>query len=383
MSTPAPNPVLGNWTPTDLGLLALAGGLGVGAVLWAGAALAALGSGYPTPGFAPLTALLALGAPTDPASVWPTPNRMPGPVAYWAGTAVHSRRGRRRPRCGSSAAWHRQPGQRGAAAAPAPWTGPPRPGRRRRRHPGPGRAAPRSSARTWPAQQRHRSGYRVGRVSGQPAVVLGRGLDPAGRPTADGQGPARGHPVDPRRPRPGGGHLDPPRHPRRHHGQPAPNGPGGGVRPAAPRRAARRAALVPGPRLRDPADRARPRPRPGRRRRVRQRRVATADFWAGQTETALRCLLHAAALDGRGALDLYRWSLNPGLAEDADHHPDTHPDAADGWADALDAIVHADPRTRDSVWLGVRQALAALGRPRRPGRRRPRTRHAVRPRARS
>jgi type IV secretion system protein VirD4 len=47
------------------------------------------------------------------------------------------------------------------------------------------------------------------------------------------------------------------------------------------------------------------------------RTVSDADFWAGQTETALRCLLHAAALDGRRAVDLYRWSLNPVLAEDA------------------------------------------------------------------
>jgi type IV secretory pathway TraG/TraD family ATPase VirD4 len=91
--------------------------------------------------------------------------------------------------------------------------------------------------------------------------------------------------------------------------------------------------------------------------------VSDSDFWAGQTETALRCLLHAAALDGRRAVDLYRWSLNPVLAEDAVTILTRHPDAAAGWADALDAAVHADPRTRDSVWLGVRQSLAALADP--------------------
>ena len=91
--------------------------------------------------------------------------------------------------------------------------------------------------------------------------------------------------------------------------------------------------------------------------------VTDADFWAGQTETALRCLLHAAALDHRRALDLYRWSLNPVLADDAISVLTRHPDAATGWADALDSIVHSDPRTRDSVWLGVRQALAALADP--------------------
>ncbi|QTE31288.1 type IV secretory system conjugative DNA transfer family protein [Pengzhenrongella sicca] len=93
------------------------------------------------------------------------------------------------------------------------------------------------------------------------------------------------------------------------------------------------------------------------------RTVSDSDFWSGQTETALRCLLHAAALDGRGAVDLYRWSLDPVLAEDAVAILACEPAAATGWGEALDAAVHADPRTRDSVWLGVRQSLAALADP--------------------
>jgi type IV secretory pathway TraG/TraD family ATPase VirD4 len=93
------------------------------------------------------------------------------------------------------------------------------------------------------------------------------------------------------------------------------------------------------------------------------RSVSDADFWSGQTEIALRCLLHAAALDGRRVLDLYRWSINPATADDAIAILSRHSDAADGWADSLDAAVHADPRTRDSIWLGVRQALAALADP--------------------
>ena len=91
MSTPPPNPVLGNWTPADLGLIALISGLGIGTVLWAGAALAALGSGHPAPGFAPLSALLALGSPADPGSVWPEPDRMPGPVPVLGGHPDHPR----------------------------------------------------------------------------------------------------------------------------------------------------------------------------------------------------------------------------------------------------------------------------------------------------
>jgi type IV secretory pathway TraG/TraD family ATPase VirD4 len=73
--------------------------------------------------------------------------------------------------------------------------------------------------------------------------------------------------------------------------------------------------------------------------------------------------MHAAALDGRQARDLYRWSLNPALAEDAVTILNRSSEAASGWSDALDAVVHSDPRTRDSVWLGVRQSLSALANP--------------------
>ncbi len=86
-------------------------------------------------------------------------------------------------------------------------------------------------------------------------------------------------------------------------------------------------------------------------------------FWQGQTEAALRALLMAAALDGRGAADLYRWSLTPAAVQDAIAILDTHPRAPAGWATALNAVADSDPRQRDSVWLGVRQSLAALGDP--------------------
>jgi type IV secretory pathway TraG/TraD family ATPase VirD4 len=86
-------------------------------------------------------------------------------------------------------------------------------------------------------------------------------------------------------------------------------------------------------------------------------------FWQGQTEAALRALLMAAALDHRGAADLYRWSLTPAAVQDAIAILDTHPRAPAGWATALNAVADSDPRQRDSVWLGVRQSLAALGDP--------------------
>jgi len=94
------------------------------------------------------------------------------------------------------------------------------------------------------------------------------------------------------------------------------------------------------------------------------RGVDGGDFWQGQTESVLRALLHAAALDGRGAGDLYRWSLDPVAAADAVAILGRHSDAAPGWDDALDQAARADPRTRDSIWLGVRQALSSLADPR-------------------
>ncbi len=93
------------------------------------------------------------------------------------------------------------------------------------------------------------------------------------------------------------------------------------------------------------------------------RGVEGGDFWAGQTESVLRGLLHAAAIDGRGAADLYRWSLDPVGCADAVTILDRS-GAAPGWDEALDQAVHADPRTRDSIWLGVRQALSSLADPR-------------------
>ena len=94
------------------------------------------------------------------------------------------------------------------------------------------------------------------------------------------------------------------------------------------------------------------------------RGVDGGDFWQGQTESVLRALLHAAALDGRGAGDLYRWSLDPVAAADAVTVLGREAAAAPGWDDALDQAARADPRTRDSIWLGVRQALSCLADPR-------------------
>ena len=87
------------------------------------------------------------------------------------------------------------------------------------------------------------------------------------------------------------------------------------------------------------------------------------DFWQAQTETVLRSLLHAAALDGRPPRDLYRWSLDPAAATEAITILGRS-SAAPGWDNVLEQAANSDPRTRDSIWLGVRQALSALADPR-------------------
>jgi type IV secretory pathway TraG/TraD family ATPase VirD4 len=89
----------------------------------------------------------------------------------------------------------------------------------------------------------------------------------------------------------------------------------------------------------------------------------SGDFWRQLTVTAVRCLLHAAALDSRTPADLYRWSLSPAAAKDAVEILVQSPHAALAWDKALDAIVSADSRQRDSVWAMVANAFAALADP--------------------
>ena len=91
--------------------------------------------------------------------------------------------------------------------------------------------------------------------------------------------------------------------------------------------------------------------------------VTDGAFWQQMTEAVLRCYLHAAALDDASMRDVLGWVARP-----ADPAPvrilRSAPGAAPGWAEELVAQAHADPRTRDSVWAGVRRAVDALADPR-------------------
>lgn len=91
--------------------------------------------------------------------------------------------------------------------------------------------------------------------------------------------------------------------------------------------------------------------------------VENGAFWTQQTLSAVRCLLHAAALDGRGPADLHRWSHAGARAKEAVAVLARNPDATPGWDSALDAAISADPRTRDSVWAMVANTFAALADP--------------------
>ena len=88
-----------------------------------------------------------------------------------------------------------------------------------------------------------------------------------------------------------------------------------------------------------------------------------ANFWQASAEQAVRCLLHAAALGGRTCTDLYRWSLSAVQAREAVMILSVHPKAAPSWHQALESIVTADQRQRDSVWAMVSIAFAALADP--------------------
>jgi type IV secretion system protein VirD4 len=86
-------------------------------------------------------------------------------------------------------------------------------------------------------------------------------------------------------------------------------------------------------------------------------------FWQSAAEQAVRCLLHAAALSGAAAEDLYRWSLSAVLASEALGPLTEDARAAPGWAQALDAILSAEQKQRDSIWAMVGIAFSALADP--------------------
>jgi type IV secretory pathway TraG/TraD family ATPase VirD4 len=91
--------------------------------------------------------------------------------------------------------------------------------------------------------------------------------------------------------------------------------------------------------------------------------VTEQNYWREQTQQAVRCLLHAAALGGRGAESLYEWSLSAPGTKEAVQLLMNDPRTAPKWSVALDAIISSDPKRRDDIWSMVSNAFGALADP--------------------
>jgi type IV secretory pathway TraG/TraD family ATPase VirD4 len=92
--------------------------------------------------------------------------------------------------------------------------------------------------------------------------------------------------------------------------------------------------------------------------------VTDGSFWQGRAQAAIRCMLHAAALANCPPKDLYRWSVSASSAQEAVAILTSHPGATPTWDHALDSIVSAEPKLRESVWSMVANSLSMLGDPR-------------------
>lgn len=353
----APGPDLTGWLLGALGAL-----LGLAVLIRAGAWVSCVLTGRPAPVGGLLPALASLGHPDDPAAAWPAPRQVPGPVAYWTGVGMvllatiglgvlgwrthrqlvgrsaEMNRLRRLPGTADPGEVRRVAGSRAVRARAAV-------------------VRPSMDAKANPRQV----GYRLGSMRGhdlwctvEDSVLLvgpprmGKGLHLVIPWVLDAPGPVVTTSTRPDT-------LAVTLRARRRTG------------PVAIFDPQRLAGLTGGLAWSPIRGCESPHTAMVRARGLAAgaglgKSVTDADFWGGQTETTLRCLLHAAALDGRRTIDLYRWSLNPALAEDAISIL-TRSSPVEGWADALDIAVHTDPRTRDSIWLAVRQALAALADP--------------------
>jgi hypothetical protein len=73
--------------------------------------------------------------------------------------------------------------------------------------------------------------------------------------------------------------------------------------------------------------------------------VESGGFWEGKTCIALQALLHAAALDQRPPLELFRWTLDPTAAAEAVAILTNSAQTATGWADSLGAMIDTRYRT--------------------------------------
>lgn len=91
--------------------------------------------------------------------------------------------------------------------------------------------------------------------------------------------------------------------------------------------------------------------------------VENGDFWKTLAVNALEPMFHAAALSGRGSQGVYAWSVDYRRAKEAVKILQEHKGAARNWAERLEGVLGLDPKTRDSAWATVSQALTPLAQP--------------------
>ncbi|WP_154793200.1 type IV secretory system conjugative DNA transfer family protein [Occultella kanbiaonis] len=81
--------------------------------------------------------------------------------------------------------------------------------------------------------------------------------------------------------------------------------------------------------------------------------------WATSSGGIVQCLLHAAAVSGRRAQDVHRWSTSPEIAREVvslleRYSPDSN------WSETIAAIQAEDAKMRSNKWFGVESAFKAL-----------------------
>jgi type IV secretion system protein VirD4 len=85
---------------------------------------------------------------------------------------------------------------------------------------------------------------------------------------------------------------------------------------------------------------------------------AAARFYAAESAKVIQAFFHAAALTGRGLVDVLRWVANPLAASDPTEILREHPHAAPFWQGLLHGALHGDPRTAGNTITTVQQALS-------------------------
>lgn len=85
--------------------------------------------------------------------------------------------------------------------------------------------------------------------------------------------------------------------------------------------------------------------------------------WRAPAVLILQSLLHAAAIGHRGMGDLIRWGNDMGAAREAVDVLKNNPQAAAGWAGALDDVINGDAKLAGSKWFGVSNVMVGLSVP--------------------